>query len=874
MRPFEQFEDRTLLAAGDVAVFINLFTDNGGVPGSPITNDTVLVGQTFFVEVTFQDTRPEVQGELRGIVSFAINVGWHAASLEEVDDPFDPTDLNSPLLPVEFDLFRQGTLDNPAGEIIGLGGGGLFLSGGQPTNGLGVGTPARFSLMKFQAEAPSGGPQPFTIVFNEDLGGALADGVSLTTADITIQPKSIRVREAAGILVTPTSGLVTTEAGGQATFTVVLTSEPTADVTIDVASGNPAEGTVSTSTLVFTSANWNVPQTVTVTGVDDFVDDGDQAYFVLLGPVTSDDPLYAAIDPDDVALTNLDDDTAGILVTPTSGLVTTEAGGQATFTVVLTSEPTADVTIDVASGNPAEGTVSTSTLVFTSANWNVPQTVTVTGVDDFVDDGDQAYFIVLGPVTSDDPLYAGIDPDDVAVTNLDDDTAGILVTPTSGLITTEAGGTATFTVVLTSEPLADVTIDVASSNPAEGTVSTSTLVFTSANWNVPQTVTVTGVDDSVNDGDVDYTIVLLPAVSGDPLYAGLDPDDVSVTNLDDDASEITVTDNSGAANDQSIQFTTNLSAYRAGRADSPLVRPNYPDNRHFFTVTNTGLLSVTLFEIVINAPDVSVNVVLTSDPGDDIVLGPGASQTFVLTYAPTLPSLLNPTRQNFDLANGVVLLNDSANLPQLSIRLRGQSTYNSDITYDGRVNLAELGVLNANFGRKAGDANWDPTADINGDGRVNLGDLGMYNAEFGRGVGSSQSSGSGGGSGGAGGASGGSSGSAGSAAAASSGSAGGSGSGGERSSSGGSAVAVSAGGGGSSVGSSDQRAAGSQAAGGRMAGSSAQAARDLVLALDPLTPQALSLESVVFELAAEQARAKKKGPARGGGWLAGPVAVE
>ena len=46
-----------------------------------------------------------------------------------------------------------------------------------------------------------------------------------------------------------------------------------------------------------------------------------------------------------MAATNADDDAAGITVAPTSGLVTTEAGGAATFTVVLNAQPTADVTI-------------------------------------------------------------------------------------------------------------------------------------------------------------------------------------------------------------------------------------------------------------------------------------------------------------------------------------------------------------------------------------------------------------------------------------------------------------------------------------------------------------------------------------------------
>ena len=70
-------------------------------------------------------------------------------------------------------------------------------------------------------------------------------------------------------------------------------------------------------------------------------------------------------------MTNTDNDAAGITVTPTTGLTTTEAGGTATFTVVLTTQPTADVTIGLSSSDTTEGTVSPASLTFTTANWNV-----------------------------------------------------------------------------------------------------------------------------------------------------------------------------------------------------------------------------------------------------------------------------------------------------------------------------------------------------------------------------------------------------------------------------------------------------------------------------------------------------------------------
>jgi hypothetical protein len=221
---------------------------------------------------------------------------------------------------------------------------------------------------------------------------------------------------------------------------------------------------------------------------------------------------------------------SAVVVDPTSGLVTTELGGAATFSVVLDTEPTADVTIGLSSSDTTEGTISLASLTFTSGNWNTPQTVTVTGADDHVADGNVAYTILTAAAVSTDANYNGLNAPDVAVTNNDNDVAGITVTPTSGLVTTELGGTATFSVVLDTEPTADVTIGLSSSDTTEGTISLASLTFTSGNWNTPQTVTVTGADDHVADGNVAYTILTAAAVSIDANYSGWNAADVAMTN--------------------------------------------------------------------------------------------------------------------------------------------------------------------------------------------------------------------------------------------------------------------------------------------------------------------------------------------------------
>jgi hypothetical protein len=110
----------------------------------------------------------------------------------------------------------------------------------------------------------------------------------------------------------------------------------------------------------------------------------------------------------------------------------------------------------------------------------------------------------------------------------------VTISSTSALITTEDGGGTTFAVSLDAAPTADVVIALSSSDATEGAVSPTSLTFTAANWNVPQTVTVTGADDPTHDGNVSYTIVTGTAASADSRFQGINPADISLTNNDND----------------------------------------------------------------------------------------------------------------------------------------------------------------------------------------------------------------------------------------------------------------------------------------------------------------------------------------------------
>ncbi|MGK5093650.1 chitobiase/beta-hexosaminidase C-terminal domain-containing protein, partial [Deltaproteobacteria bacterium TL4] len=333
------------------------------------------------------------------------------------------------------------------------------------------------------------------------------------------------------------------ENGSWATFPLHLTSRPLGQVVVSLSSSDETEGTVSPKQLTFTPDNWNAPQIVTVTGLDDDMDDGDQAFSIHPVLASTEDPTFKNEDLHDVPLTNVDDETAGYTVASISGNVT-EEGGTTTFTVRLNSQPLGNVSIQVSSSDETEGTMSPKQLTFTSTNWKGLQKVTVTGVNDDVQDANNTFNVVLSAAQSSDPKYNGLNPDDVSVINVDDDRAGFLLGAVVGT-PTEEGSSAQFTLRLTSQPMAEVTIGISSSDTGEAEVFPTSLKFTPDNWKGLQTITVTGKDDFVADRNQPVTVLLSPAVSTDSTYHHLDPENVLLHNTDNDSAGFIVSEPQG-----------------------------------------------------------------------------------------------------------------------------------------------------------------------------------------------------------------------------------------------------------------------------------------------------------------------------------------
>ncbi len=370
------------------------------------------------------------------------------------------------------------------------------------------------------------GTQSVSITNTVTSSDPLYDGIGADSIDVDITDN-----DTAAVSVTETAGSTQVTEGGSAdSYSFVLTSAPTAAVNIDLTTD--AQLSLDITTLTFDSTNWNVPQTVTVSAVDDDVAEGNDISSIGV-TVSGADSVYDnfAVALGDVQIT--DNDTAGVSVTETGGTTeVTEGSTSDTYSVVLTSQPLADVTIAI--NEDAQANVDVHSLTFTSINWNVPQTVTVSAIDDEVVEGNHAGTLTMSIATT-DTNYDGLTINSLTVSLIDNDTAGVSLVQSGGSTeVTEGGGTDSYTLVLTSQPTSTVTVSF--SIPSELQLNVSSVVFDSSNWNVPQTVTVTAVDDTTVQGDRSATIT--HSVSSTDLdYNALGVSDVLVSVIDNDTSD-------------------------------------------------------------------------------------------------------------------------------------------------------------------------------------------------------------------------------------------------------------------------------------------------------------------------------------------------
>ena len=166
-------------------------------------------------------------------------------------------------------------------------------------------------------------------------------------------------------------------------------------------------------------------------------------------------------------------------------------GGRAAFTVALATAPAANLTVTVArsSGDADIDVVSGGTLTFTPTDWAQPRPVVLAAAVDADSVVDVSTFDVSAP---------GMTTERVVATSIENNDAQLVLS--TNTLDVPEGGTATVSVSWSKRPTRStiVTVRRVSGDEDVTVEEPTTLSFTAANWNTPQTVTIAAAQDDDN----------------------------------------------------------------------------------------------------------------------------------------------------------------------------------------------------------------------------------------------------------------------------------------------------------------------------------------------------------------------------------------
>ncbi|DAZ95472.1 TPA: hypothetical protein N0F65_002157 [Lagenidium giganteum] len=252
----------------------------------------------------------------------------------------------------------------------------------------------------------------------------------------------------AGVVFTPPS-LSLTE-GDVRQLSLQMLSAPLGTVTLSLTSSIPAKAVPTPPEVTFSMDDWSTTRLVRITALNNYLDDPD-ASGVLTSVVTSTDQMYSGMNLNAFPIVVVNDDFSNVLafqgvVTSRPNVVVSERRILSdVFSLMLTAEPTADVTVSLVLASGDFLVVSPLQLFFTSTNWNVSQLVSVSADDNGIQDGGGRVGHIGYAVSSVDPLYNGkaIPPLDVNIVETSDTTPPPKMT-SAKFLNTAVGLTVTF----------------------------------------------------------------------------------------------------------------------------------------------------------------------------------------------------------------------------------------------------------------------------------------------------------------------------------------------------------------------------------------------------------------------------------------------
>ena len=407
---------------------------------------------------------------------------------------------------------------------------------------------------------------------------------------------SFGVAAPGSFVVAGATGLTTTEGGTGASFTVALSEAPTADVVLRLSSSDPATGGPTVAQLVFTSANWDQPQTVTLASVDDWLALGNRTYQVLFDPAESTDSRFSGVRPAALSVQHLDNDTP---VLGTSAAQSVELVDNVTYSLApqITGDPLSGVTL-------TEGQVTTTT---TSGNGrNRTTTTTVTSALD------AAEFRFDGLENATALQFSGF-----RTANSEGDDFRLQLSSNGGsswsTLHTVSNTTASAVTVQLASPISGsalvrfVDTDRSAGNSSTDTLTIDSLAFVTTLTDLRSTLTLQAGAETLEEGGAPVTLTLLR--SGGDLNRAIS---VNLERTGVFWDEATLLDENGTAVGASVSFA-------AGQTERTL---------QLSMATNDGATSLA---------NQSLNLALVADPSQPFVLGSASAVTVALADEGTLP---------------------------------------------------------------------------------------------------------------------------------------------------------------------------------------------------------------------------------------------
>ena len=377
------------------------------------------------------------------------------------------------------------------------------------------------------------------------------------------------------------------EAGtGTADVTVQLSADPERTVTIDILTTNQDGASSADYSGVPSSVTFNAggvrEMTFTITATDDALNDDGESVLLGFGGLPSRVGLGTNAQ---ATFTINDDDGAGVTVSTVSGssgsALTISEGGSGTYTVVLDSQPTADVTVTIhdpsgSSGVTAGVTAEPASLTFNTSNWSSSQSVTVNAAQD--SDAKDGTATVTHTVASDDSDYDGTPAAKVRVVVRDDDDIAVTVSFGRATYSVAEGGSVTVEVALSEDPKRTVSIPITKTEQDGASSADYSGVPDNVTFNAGETsktISFAATQDTEND-DGESVKLAFGNITDAQVSAGT-PAETTVSITDDDVPDVTVSFGEMSytvAEGGEVEVTVELSEAPERRVEIPLTVAN------------------------------------------------------------------------------------------------------------------------------------------------------------------------------------------------------------------------------------------------------------------------------------------------------------